>query len=62
MGIRFFLYRFETSGLRNIGKPLVLGFHDAKIPKKLDLKATNGKGVFGPNGSGRHRSCYPFFY
>lgn len=51
--MRFFLYRFETSGMRNIGKPLVLGFHDAKIPKKLDLKATNVKGVFGPNGSGK---------
>lgn len=51
--MRFFLYRFETSGLRNIGKPLVLGFHDAKIPKKLDLKATNVKGIFGPNGSGK---------
>ena len=53
MGMRFFLYRFETSGLRNIGKPLVLGFHDAKIPNKLDLKATNVKGIFGPNGSGK---------
>lgn len=51
--MRFFLYRFETSGLRNIVKPLVLGFHDAKIPKKLDLKATNVKGIFGPNGSGK---------
>lgn len=51
--MRFFLYRFETSGMRNIGKPLVLDFHDAKIPKKLDLKATNVKGVFGPNGSGK---------
>ena len=51
--MRFFLYRFETSGLHNIGKPLVLSFHDAKIPKKLDLKTTNVKGVFGPNGSGK---------
>ena len=51
--MRFFLYRFETSGMRNIAKPLVLNFHDAKIPEKLDIKATNVKSIYGTNGSGK---------
>ena len=51
--MRFFLYRFETSGMRNIAKPLVLNFHDAKIPKNLEVKTTNVKSIYGTNGSGK---------
>ena len=51
--MRFFLYRFETSGMRNIAKPLVLNFHDAKIPKHLDPRSTNVKALYGTNGSGK---------
>ncbi len=51
--MRYFLYRFETSGMRNIANNLTLDFHDAAVPKSLDFSRTNVKAIYGTNGSGK---------